>query len=85
MIKSKTITKKQAAKMLKLYRRMTKAEVKARLGPIGFPECADYSMKKVELEDELRMFLFGHSSLYELGVMWGIVTPIRERRERKKI
>lgn len=83
-VKAKTITKKQAIKMFRLYRRMTKAEVKARIGRIGFPEFADWAAKKIEIENELREFLFGTADLYRLGVKWGIVEPIRKKRKHEK-
>lgn len=85
MVSPKTITKKQAVKMFKLYRKMTKAEVRARLGPIdSHLNFVGYATRKIDLENELREFLFGHSGLYELGVMWGIIEPIKRERKRKK-
>lgn len=84
--KAKKITKAEAVKMFKLYRRMCKLEVAARMGKLGFPTSADFSMRKIETENKLREFLFGTSSLIELGRKWGIkmIGDKPERRKKRK-
>jgi hypothetical protein len=83
--KADKITKSEAVKMFKLYRKMTKMEVAARMGVLGFPGCVDFANKKVELENKLREFLFGTSDLVKLGRKWNIpMVGDQPKRRRKK-
>lgn len=85
--KAKNITKKEAVKMFRLYRKMVKADVRSRLPSTAFPSYADWAMMRVELDTELREFLFGTSNLFELAEKWGMIKPTsksEERRQKKK-
>jgi hypothetical protein len=81
MITGDSITKKQARKILKLIERETRCEVMARLGRFDNLEYIDYATQQIEYKDRLRKYIFGTSSLGELGDMWGLLK--RRRRKRK--
>ncbi len=73
MIDMDNIKKSQARKIVRLFEERTRALVTARIGPIGFPGCADFFTMAQEKEDELQEFIFGTSSIVRLGEMWGIL------------
>jgi len=73
MITSNNIKKSQAKHILKLIEQMTRAEILARIGPFKFPEYADYYMVSLEKKNELLEYIFGTSSLVELGKFWKLL------------
>ena len=73
MITSDNIKKSQAKHIIKLVEEMARAEILARLGPFNFPEFADYYMVSLEKRDELLKYIFGNSSLVELGMRWKLL------------
>jgi hypothetical protein len=68
----------------KLIKRWTKAEILSRLGKLEFPEYADYAVKKLDWENEIRELLYGTSDLVQLGIEWGLIDPRPTRREDRK-
>jgi len=75
------MTREKRKLLLKFLKRWTKYEILARHAPFGFPENADHSFKMIEMEDKIRLLLYGSCCLPELGEKWGILTP----RKRKKV
>ncbi|GAH06556.1 unnamed protein product [marine sediment metagenome] len=84
MITPKSITKKQAKHILKLYEQITRAEILARLGSIRNLECVEYATIKIDKENELREYLYNTSSLVELGEIWKLVKSKRRKRKKSK-
>ena len=74
----------EANHVYKLLRQWTRAEIMARLGRFDNLEFADYFVKKIEIEDKLRKFMFGTSNLVELGIKWGLIKEKRTRRKKKQ-
>ncbi|HEC65798.1 MAG TPA: hypothetical protein ENI23_10910 [bacterium] len=74
----------EANYVYKLLRQWTRAEIMARLGRFDNLEFADYFVKKIEIEDKLRKFMFGTSNLVELGIKWGLIKEKRTRRKKKQ-
>jgi hypothetical protein len=70
-------------KIKKLINQQTRAEIMARFGQFNNLDFANYAYRKVELDDEIRVFLFGTSDLVELGERWGLLKP-RERKGKKR-
>jgi len=73
MISPKNIKKSQAKHIIELIEQATRAEILARLGPFRFPEYADWYMVGLEKRAELLEYIFGTSSLAELGKKWKIL------------
>jgi hypothetical protein len=71
---------KQRRKLVKLVEQWTRAEIMARLGGFRNLDFVDYSLKKVEKENEIRELLFGNSNLVELGEYWGLLKPRKEQK-----
>lgn len=82
MISPSNIKKSQAKHILKLLEKMTRAEVLARIGRFDNLEFISYAILKVEIEKELLEYVFGTSSLVELGYHWGILKK-KKKRKRK--
>ena len=71
--------------MIKLIKDATSAEILARHAPIEFPKYADWFMISIEKRDELLKYLFGTSSLVDLGLKSGILeSKKRKRRKMRK-
>lgn len=81
MISPKTITKKEAKRLVKLVERWTRCEVMARMGRFDNLEFADYAAKSVEYQDKIREMVFGSSNIAELAGRWGMV-PIKRKKRR---
>ena len=84
MLKLKKIKKSQALKIIELYKEYTRATVAARIGPLGFPACGDFSLLAQEKEDELQEYIFGTSDIVQLGEMWGIIKEYKKKRKKKR-
>jgi len=84
MIKPNEIKKSQAKQILKLIEEATRAEVLARHGPYRFPEYADWFGVALEKREELLEYIFGTSSLVELGKRWKILDRMGKARKRKR-
>ena len=84
MITPNKIKKSEAKHILKLLERWTRAEVIARLGRFDNLEFADYALMKIELEDELRLFLYGTSDLVELGNKFDLLKRKRKKKKKKR-
>ncbi len=82
MITPNKIKKSQAKHILSLIEQATRAEVLARLGRFDNLEYADWFMVSLKKKDELLKYIFGTSSLVELGLCWGILKPPKQK-ERK--
>lgn len=66
-----------------LIEQEARAEIMARLGPVGFPEYADYFMIAVKKRDEIRELMFGTSDLVMLGERWGLLKTIEETKRKQ--
>ena len=76
--------KKTDAKFIwKKLEEWTRCDIMARFGRFDNLEYAQYAVKKLEIEDEIRKFLFGSSELVELGYKWGLVKRKEEPRRKK--
>lgn len=75
---------KQRRRLLKLIEKWTRAEIMSRLGHATMSEACDYFQKKLDLEDEIREFLFGTSDFVVLGVRWNLVMDPNEKKKKKK-
>lgn len=84
MIIQNKLKKSEAKHIIKLIEQMSRAEVMARLAPIGFPAFADYAMIQLEKKDELLEYIYGTSSLVELGRIWCLPIDKKEEPKRKK-
>jgi len=73
MISPNNIKKSQAKHILELVEQMTRAEILARLGPFKFSEFADYYTISLKKKEELLEYIFGTSSLVDLGKRWKIL------------
>jgi hypothetical protein len=60
-------------RLYKLIEEWTRAEVMARIGPIGWPDCGDYHFEATKREDQIRELIYGTSNLVELGLKFGIL------------
>jgi len=77
--------KKEDAKWIwKKLEEWTRCEIMARFGRFDNFEYADYAMKKIEIEDEIRQFLFGSSELVTLGERWGMIKKEEKRKKKSK-
>lgn len=84
MISPTNIKKSQAKHILKLLERMARAEVLARIGRFDNLEFIDYAILKAKIEKELLEYVFGTSSLVELGYHWGILKKKKKRKRKRK-
>lgn len=66
----------------KLIEQQTRAEIMARLGPVQ--SSVDYFQTCLQKMDEIREQLFGSSNLVTLGVQWGLITPPKLKRSKKR-
>ncbi len=64
----------------------TRCEIMARLGRFDNLEYADYFVRKIDIENEIRRFLYGSDSLVILGHKFGIIKdkPKSKRKMKKK-
>ena len=69
-------------KLERLLLQQTRAEIMARLGPIQ--SMTDYFQVSLAKMDKIREQLFGSSNLVTLGIQWGLITPPRPKRSKKK-
>lgn len=76
--------RKEAEFIWKKLEEWTRCEVMARLGRFDNLEFADYAMRKIEIEDEIRKFLFGTSDLVELATKWKMLDRQKKLKKRKK-
>ena len=74
--------KEDKIKLKKLVKRWTKADIMARVGESKGMNFGDYAVKALDLEDEIRTYLFKTSNLVELGHKWGL--PLAIDRKKKK-
>ncbi len=78
--------KSTAIKVLKLIKQWTRAEIMARHGVMRNLEFCDYYMKSVQLENEIRMLLYGTDNLVTLGEEWGLLKPrLPDHKVKKKL
>ncbi len=83
MIIQNKIKKSQAKHILKLIEESARAEVLARLGRFDNLEFADWYKIHLEKHEELLKYVFGTSSLVELGERWRIIK--KKKRKKKKV
>lgn len=76
------MTIKKARHLLKLYEQITRADIMSRLGPLACT--ADYASIKIVKENELREYLYGTSSLVELGNKFGLLKSKRKKKKWRK-
>lgn len=84
MIDPNKIKKSQAKHIISLIEEATRAEVLARFGRFDNLEFADWFMIKIEKQEELLKYIFGTSSLVELGNRWGLLTKRKKLRGKKR-
>ncbi len=83
MIDHKSVTKKEAKKILTLIEQWTRAEVMARLGPFKSLEYADYYRIQTEKKDEIRRLIYDTDNLVELGNRWGLLRKKLKKKKKK--
>ena len=78
-------------RLKKLLRQWTRAEIMSRLSTFPNGYASDFFSKKIEIEDEIREFLYGTSDLVALGKKWKLlaekkpkIVPL-SRIEKKRI
>jgi len=76
--------KKDAEFIWKKLEEWTRCDVMARIGRFDNLEYADYAIRAIKIEDEIREFMFGSSELVVLGRMWGMVEDKRNRKKKNK-
>lgn len=81
MLTPKNITKKQAARLLKLIERETRCEIMARFGRFDNLDFADYAAKQIEFKHKIHKLVFGTSNILELGYKWKLIK--KKKRSRK--
>lgn len=81
MITPKNITKKQAARLLKLIERETRCEIMTRHGRFDNLEYMDYAIKQIKFKNKIRKLVFGTSNILELGYKWKLIK--KKKRSRK--
>jgi hypothetical protein len=79
------ITKKQAIRLASLMERQTRAEIMARLSPLGGEDNTDYFMMKLKAEDKMRELLFGTADMVELGLQWELIKPRKQKPKSKTV
>ena len=78
-------------RLKKLLRQWTRAEIMSRLSTFPNRYASDFFSKKIEIEDEIREFLYGTSDLVALGKKWKLLaeknpkTVPLSRIEKKRI
>ena len=72
---------KKYKKLKRLVKNWTRADVMARIGQSPGLSFGDYAMKALDLEDEIREYLFKTSDLVALGRRWGL--PMAADRRKK--
>lgn len=80
--KRKKKKRKKTFTLHELVEQWTRAEVMARMAPLGITDTTEYAMLEVELRDRVREHAFGTSDLVELGDLFKL--PLRPRRRKKK-
>ena len=85
MIKPDHIKKSQAKHIIKLLEHHARSEIMARLGPPNIKDYCDNYMVSVDKIDEIREFVFGTSSLAELGERWGLLPEIKKKKKKLKV
>jgi hypothetical protein len=83
MLNRKKLKKSDYKKLLALLEEHARAEVMARIVPLGFPDFTNYATMHVEKMDEIREFVFGTSCLVQLGRRWDMVKDKSERKKKK--
>ncbi len=68
--------------MINLLKQWTTCEAIARLAPLPWPNYGDYYYRKIELENEIRILVFGTDDLVQLGDQWNL--PIRRNVVKQK-
>ena len=76
--------RKDAEHVYDLIERINRAEICARLLPLSSQAAGDYFQLKLDLDDELRRFLYGTDDLMELGLQWGILESRKKKKKKKK-
>ena len=87
MITQDNIKKSQARHILELIEQATRAEILARFGRFDNLEFTDWSMIRLKKQEELLEYIFGTSSLVELGYHWSLLKRtggLRQKKKRKK-
>jgi hypothetical protein len=82
MITPKTITRRQAKRLVKLLEWEARCDIMSRLGRVTNKDMADYAKKRIECMDEIRELLFDSSNLLVLAEQWELIK--RKRRKKKK-
>lgn len=85
-IKKETLTRKQANYLYTLVERWVRAGVMARSPAVGFPDYGEYFKTKLDLEDQIRRYMFGTDNIIELGHRLGLPVdppPVRPKAKRK--
>ena len=91
MIKKETLTRKQANHLYTLVERWVRAGVMARSPAVGFPDYGEYFKTKLDLEDDIRRYMFGTDNIIELGHRLGLpvdpppARPTVKRKVKKKV
>ena len=84
MIDRKDFKKKQARKIMRLVEEHARATVMARVGPIGFPGCADYFNLAIEKQEELWKYMFGTDNMVKLAEEWGMLKKRKKKKRKRK-
>ena len=84
MVNSENIKKSQARHILELIEQATRAEILARFGRFDNLEFTDWYMIRLKKQEELLEYIFGTSSLVELGHRWSLLKRTGELRRKKK-
>ena len=79
--KKKKIKKGIRDKIYTLLEQYTRAEIMARLVPLGSADTGRYYRSGVEIMDEIRYLMFGTDDLVALGIDWGL---LKSRHKKKK-
>jgi len=74
--------KTKRTKLHKLLGQWTRAEILARLLPLGESEI-DYNAIMLEKENEIREYLYGSSDLVKLGLEWKIINKRRGKQSKR--
>lgn len=79
------MTKSKRKVLYKLINMWTRAEIMARLAPLGWPEFGDYHFEVIQIENKIRKLMYDTDNLVELGDRWGLpIHPKRKKRKKKK-
>ena len=77
--------KKDAEFIWKKLEEWTRCDIMARYGRFDNLEYADYAMKKIDIEDEIREFLFGTGNTLELAYKWKLLKRHTKKIKKKKL